>query len=113
MGMTVQTSSKLRSTWSPVWANLWSRDWETSGQQNRSNDRFCLRLGEPIDKGIGVPGLETVLCHRAGEEDRRRDDLQADFHRFDRGRQMADAAMRRDDEEAVAGIGRQRAVSSS
>jgi hypothetical protein len=30
-----------------------------------------------------------------------------DFHRLDRGRQVADAAMRRDGQEAVVGIGRQ------
>ena len=57
----------------------------------------------------------VLLRHRRRQRDRRRDDLepdraQADLHRLDRDRQVADGAVRRHGEEGLAGTRRQRAV---
>ena len=70
-----------------------------------------VRIGRARRRAEG----RLFLRHRRLERDRRRADLepdrpQIDLHRLDRGRQIADGAVRRHGQEIVAGIGRQRAV---
>ena len=74
----------------------------------------ALALCELAERA-GVPKGVFSCVTGGATGDRRRDDLepdraQADLHRLDRDRQIADGAMRRDGEEDVARTGRQRAV---
>ncbi len=74
----------------------------------------ALALCELAERA-GVPAGVFSCVTGGATRDRRRDDhepdrAQADLHRLDRDRQIADGAMRRDGEEDLDGAGRQRAV---
>ena len=82
-----------------------------------AGDRDPLFGAGAVRAGRARRGAEgrVLVRHRRRQGDRRRDDLepdraQADLHRLDRDRQIADGAVRRDGEEDLAGTGRQRAV---
>jgi Aldehyde dehydrogenase family len=74
----------------------------------------ALALCEVAERA-GVPkGVFSCVTGRSneigGELDLEPDRPQTDLHRLDRGRQIADAVMRRHGQEIFARIGRQRAV---